>query len=79
MSEIIPAAPAVHHLLVDGDAGIAAATAAVIAGECIVLPTDTVYGIGANAFSSVAVQKLLDAKNRGKDMPPPVLVAEPSM
>lgn len=79
MSEIIPSGPAVHHLLVDADAGIAAATAAVTAGECIVLPTDTVYGIGVNAFSSVAVQKLLDAKERGKDMPPPVLVAEPSM
>ncbi len=79
MSEIIPATPAVHHLHDDADAGIAAATAAVTAGDCVVLPTDTVYGIGANAFSSRAVQKLLDAKKRGKDMPPPVLVAEPSM
>ncbi len=79
MSEIIPAAPAVHHLLVDADAGIAAATEAVTAGECVVFPTDTVYGIGANAFSSEAVQKLLDTKKRGKDMPPPVLIAEPSM
>ncbi len=79
MSEIIPASPAVHHLLVDADAGIAAASEAVTAGECVVFPTDTVYGIGANAFSSGAVQKLLDAKDRGKDMPPPVLVAEPSM
>lgn len=79
MSENIPAAPAVHHLLVDADEGMAAAAAAVTAGECIVFPTDTVYGIGADAFSSAAVQKLLDAKERGKDMPPPVLVAEPSM
>ena len=71
--------PAVHQLLVDADAGMAAAAQAVAAGQCIVLPTDTVYGIGADAFSSDAVQKLLDAKKRGKDMPPPVLVAEPSM
>lgn len=71
--------PAVHHLLTDADAGMAAAAQAVTAGQCIVLPTDTVYGIGADAFSSAAVQKLLDAKKRGKDMPPPVLVAEPSM
>ncbi len=71
--------PAVHHLLVDADVGIAAAAQAVSDGQCIVLPTDTVYGIGADAFSSAAVQKLLDAKERGKDMPPPVLVAEPSM
>lgn len=43
------------------------------------LPTDTVYGIGANAFDPAAVQGLLDAKRRGRDMPPPVLIAEPSM
>lgn len=59
--------------------GIDAAVAAVRAGECIVMPTDTVYGIGADAFSSTAVQRLLDAKQRGRDMPPPVLIAEPGM
>jgi L-threonylcarbamoyladenylate synthase len=48
-------------------------------GECIVLPTDTVYGIGADAFSPEAVQRLLDAKRRGRDMPPPVLIAEASL
>jgi len=57
-------------------ATVAAVRAAVRAGECIVLPTDTVYGIGADAFSSAAVQKLLDAKERGRDMPPPVLIAD---
>lgn len=56
-----------------------AAEAAIRAGQCIVLPTDTVYGIGADAFSAEAVQGLLDAKERGRDMPPPVLIAEPSM
>jgi L-threonylcarbamoyladenylate synthase len=54
-----------------------AARQAVTDGECIVLPTDTVYGIGVDAFSAEAVQRLLDAKNRGRDMPPPVLIAEP--
>src|SRR5215208_2690485 len=48
------------------------AGASVERGECIVLPTDTVYGIGADAFDSNAVQRLLDAKGRGRDMPPPV-------
>ena len=66
-------------LLTDTDAAIEAARAAVAAGECIVLPTDTVYGIGANAFSADAVQRLLDAKGRGRDMPPPVLISEPGM
>jgi tRNA threonylcarbamoyl adenosine modification protein (Sua5/YciO/YrdC/YwlC family) len=52
------------------------ARAAIEAGECIVLPTDTVYGIGADAFNAEAVQRLLDAKVRGRDMPPPVLIGE---
>ena len=44
-------------------------------GLLVVLPTDTVYGIGADAFDHVAVQALLDAKGRGRDMPPPVLIS----
>ncbi len=44
-------------------------------GQLIVLPTDTVYGIAADAFSPDAVQSLLAAKGRGRDMPPPVLVS----
>ena len=56
-----------------------AARSAIEAGECIVLPTDTVYGIGADAFSPEAVQRLLAAKGRGRDMPPPVLIAESSL
>ena len=40
------------------------------------LPTDTLYGIGADAFSPDAVHDLLAAKGRGSDMPPPVLVPE---
>ncbi len=56
-----------------------AARKAIEAGECIVLPTDTVYGIGADAFSPEAVQRLLDAKGRGRDMPPPVLIGESSL
>ena len=56
-----------------------AARSAVEAGECIVLPTDTVYGIGADAFNADAVQRLLDAKMRGRDMPPPVLIADASL
>ena len=55
-------------------AGLAAATAAVLKGALVVLPTDTVYGIGADAFRPSAVQSLLAAKGRDRDMPPPVLV-----
>jgi tRNA threonylcarbamoyl adenosine modification protein (Sua5/YciO/YrdC/YwlC family) len=55
-------------------AGISAAIEAVRAGELVVLPTDTVYGIAADAFTPSAVAALLAAKGRGRDMPPPVLV-----
>jgi tRNA threonylcarbamoyl adenosine modification protein (Sua5/YciO/YrdC/YwlC family) len=54
--------------------GIAAAVTAVLNGELVVLPTDTVYGLGADAFSPAAVTRLLAAKGRSRDMPPPVLV-----
>ncbi|HEX5594537.1 MAG TPA: L-threonylcarbamoyladenylate synthase [Micromonosporaceae bacterium] len=58
----------------DRDRGIAAAIEAVKNGELVVLPTDTVYGIGADAFTPYAVTALLDAKGRGRQAPPPVLV-----
>ncbi len=56
------------------EAGLAAAANAVRAGGLVVLPTDTVYGVGADAFDSQAVAGLLAAKGRGRDMPVPVLV-----
>ncbi|ROS39772.1 L-threonylcarbamoyladenylate synthase [Amycolatopsis thermoflava] len=54
--------------------GLAAAASAVRSGRLVVLPTDTVYGIGADAFDSAAVRALLRAKNRGPDLPVGVLV-----
>jgi tRNA threonylcarbamoyl adenosine modification protein (Sua5/YciO/YrdC/YwlC family) len=54
--------------------GLVAATSAVQAGQLVVLPTDTVYGVGADAFNPAAVTALLAAKGRGRNMPPPVLV-----
>ncbi len=54
--------------------GLSAAKDALDQGDCVVLPTDTVYGIGVDAFNPSAVDKLLAAKGRGRDMPPPVLV-----
>jgi tRNA threonylcarbamoyl adenosine modification protein (Sua5/YciO/YrdC/YwlC family) len=55
-------------------AGIASAVSALKGSGLVVLPTDTVYGIGADAFDSAAVAALLAAKGRGRDMPVPVLV-----
>nr|WP_221206016.1 L-threonylcarbamoyladenylate synthase [Garicola koreensis] len=55
--------------------GLAAALQAVHSGQPVVLPTDTVYGIGVDAFSTTAVAVLLAAKGRSRAMPPPVLIA----
>ncbi|MHA7649506.1 L-threonylcarbamoyladenylate synthase [Mycobacterium sp. ML4] len=54
--------------------GITAAVGALKAGRLVVMPTDTVYGIGADAFDRTAVDALLAAKGRGRDMPVGVLV-----
>lgn len=54
--------------------GLNAARGALKAGRLVVVPTDTVYGLAADAFDSGAVASLLQAKGRGRDMPVPVLV-----
>ncbi|MBT1003115.1 threonylcarbamoyl-AMP synthase [Paenarthrobacter sp. DKR-5] len=54
--------------------GLAQAQKAIAAQQCVVMPTDTVYGIAADAFSARAVATLLAAKGRGRSMPPPVLI-----
>lgn len=62
----------------DRATGLREAAAAVRRGELVVLPTDTVYGLGADAFSPDAVRELLAAKGRGRAMPSPVLVGSPT-
>jgi tRNA threonylcarbamoyl adenosine modification protein (Sua5/YciO/YrdC/YwlC family) len=56
------------------EAGLVAAVTAVQQGGLVVLPTDTVYGLGADAFTPQAVTALDTAKGRGRSVPPPVLV-----
>ncbi|MBN2176721.1 MAG: threonylcarbamoyl-AMP synthase [Demequinaceae bacterium] len=51
-----------------------AAAKAVAGGEAVILPTDTVYGIGCSVFSPSAVSAILAAKGRDRDAPPPVLI-----
>lgn len=55
-------------------AGLRAARGAIGRGELVVMPTDTVYGLAADAFRPEAVQRLLEAKERDRDAPPPVLI-----
>ncbi|MGB3828200.1 MAG: L-threonylcarbamoyladenylate synthase [Ornithinimicrobium sp.] len=65
-----------HNETARADA-VAQAAEVVRSGRLIVMPTDTVYGIGADAFDAVAVAMVLAAKHRSRDMPPPVLVPSP--
>jgi L-threonylcarbamoyladenylate synthase len=54
--------------------GLEHAQRAISEKKCVVMPTDTVYGIAADAFSPQAVTMLLVSKGRGRHMPPPVLI-----
>ncbi|CAN5443386.1 hypothetical protein BH09ACT4_BH09ACT4_23070 [soil metagenome] len=54
--------------------GMRLARQAIGKGELVVIPTDTVYGVAADAFAPKAVQRLLDAKGRDRKAPPPVLI-----
>jgi len=54
--------------------GMRLARTAIGRGDLVVVPTDTVYGVAADAFNPAAVQKLLDAKGRTRQSPPPVLI-----
>ncbi|WP_134742082.1 L-threonylcarbamoyladenylate synthase [Nocardioides sp. 503] len=60
------------------EAAVSAASVAIQRGQLVVMPTDTVYGVAADAFDADAVKSLLAAKGRGREMPPPVLVSAAS-
>lgn len=66
----------IYNCSVEADyaAGMRMALSAIGRSALVVIPTDTVYGIAADAFSPGAVQNLLDAKGRGRTSPPPVLI-----
>lgn len=55
-------------------AGLEHAQRAIRENKCVVFPTDTVYGIAADAFSPLGVTLLLASKGRSRKMPPPVLI-----
>ena len=66
-----------YDVTADGLAeGVAAARVALGRGELVVTPTDTVYGIAADAFQPAAVRALVDAKGRTLASPPPVLIPD---
>lgn len=63
-----------YDVRTDAAVGVDAAVGALRRGELVVLPTDTVYGVAADAFSPSAVGRLLQARASGRGVPVPVLV-----
>jgi L-threonylcarbamoyladenylate synthase len=59
----------------DADA-VRQAVALLRAGQVVAFPTDTVYGVGAQAFDEVAVGRLYAVKDRPSNKAIPVLVAD---
>jgi L-threonylcarbamoyladenylate synthase len=60
----------------EDEAGIARAAACLRAGQVIVLPTDTLYGLGADATNAAAVARLFAVKGRAETSPLLVLVRD---
>ncbi len=67
----------VVSLAADREAALEAAAKELDAGGVVVFPTDTVYGIGADAFNPEATGHIFEAKRRPRSMPLPVLVGRP--
>jgi len=61
------------------DATIAAAVAALRAGELVVFPTETLYGVGCDALNPHALESLRAVKQRGADKGVGVIVADAAM
>ena len=47
-----------------GDAAISESAALILAGHCVAMPTETVYGLAADATNSMAVARIYEAKGR---------------
>ena len=58
---------------------LVAAVEALKRGHVIVFPTETLYGLGADALDEAAVEKVFQLKGRDKSNPIPVLVANQEM
>ena len=63
-------------IMADDPTAVAEAAAAILRGDLVVLPTDTVYGVGANAVDEQAILKLYAAKHRSLDKGIPLLLAD---
>ncbi len=63
-------------LTTDDPAALTTALEVLRSDEVVAFPTDTVYGVGAYAFHSEAVQRLYVAKGRSEEKAIPLLIAK---
>src|SRR4051794_19678640 len=59
------------------DSAIAAAAARLAAGDVVAFPTETVYGLGADALNPTAVARIFALKGRPPDHPLIVHIPHP--
>jgi L-threonylcarbamoyladenylate synthase len=69
--------PRILSLAGDREEALSSAAKELQAGGIVVFPTDTVYGVGGDAFNQFATAKIFEAKRRPRAMPLPVLVSRP--
>ena len=62
---------------IDSEEAIARAVEALRRGQLIAFPTDTLYGVGGDALSESAAERVVEAKGRSPGRGLPVLLAEP--
>lgn len=55
--------------IVGAEEGLDEAVSLIKSGELVVIPTETVYGLGADALNPAAVKKIFEAKGRPQDNP----------
>ena len=55
--------------IVNAEEGLDEAVSLIKSGGLVVFPTETVYGLGANAYDAAAVKKIFEAKGRPQDNP----------
>jgi tRNA threonylcarbamoyl adenosine modification protein (Sua5/YciO/YrdC/YwlC family) len=67
----------VYSLTHDRAAALEAAAEHLGEGGLAVFPTDTIYGVGCDAFNRLATERIFEVKRRPRKMPLPVLVSRP--
>ncbi|VVB66281.1 Threonylcarbamoyl-AMP synthase [Candidatus Gugararchaeum adminiculabundum] len=71
--------PKTINLEKDFPFALAEAKKAILAGELIIYPTDTLYGIGGNALDAGVVAKIQELKGRGEQKPISIIVSSLQM